>query len=175
MGKYAQPCILCGQELENVDWNESLGSSASENQPYAGTSFTSGGHYGSTCWDPFDGGSYLSVNFCDPCLLKLRAEGKINVGQSRRPVNVDGWGICGFERISRPELVWSEETAGNYNEEDVVNVDLDEALTLIDNDQIQWTISPNLLKKEFDETGLTAEDRLRAAAKKIREGKSNVV
>lgn len=59
------PCIICGRDLESAmpgsDWN----------QPYAGTAFTSVGHYGSTVFDPMDG-SFLEINVCDRCLLNHR-------------------------------------------------------------------------------------------------------
>jgi hypothetical protein len=39
-------------------------------QPYAATSFSSGGHFGSTVWDPMSGHRELMINVCDECLVK---------------------------------------------------------------------------------------------------------
>ena len=57
------PCIICGKQLRNFDEDG--------NQPMTGTSFTSHGHYGSTLFDSMDG-TYLEINFCDPCLDAAR-------------------------------------------------------------------------------------------------------
>ncbi len=70
MSKMAQaPCIICGKELPNVEMD-------CENQPYGGTAFSSGGHYGSTAFDPMNGSS-LEINFCDLCLVKAGKDGKV--------------------------------------------------------------------------------------------------
>lgn len=54
------PCIICGAALEPATPFE-------ENQPYAGTTFATRGHYGSTVFDPMNG-DYLQINICDPCI-----------------------------------------------------------------------------------------------------------
>lgn len=54
------PCLVCGTVLENVFEH-------SDNQPYAGTEFFTGGHYGSTFFDSLDG-EELVINVCDSCL-----------------------------------------------------------------------------------------------------------
>lgn len=56
------PCIVCEKDLENAGIGEF-------NQPYAGTTFKTYGHYGSTVFDPMDG-SYLVINVCDACLVE---------------------------------------------------------------------------------------------------------
>jgi hypothetical protein len=59
----ALPCLLCGAVMDNV-----LGVEGGvDNQPYAGTEFTTLGHYGSTFWDSFDN-EELVINICDFCL-----------------------------------------------------------------------------------------------------------
>ena len=59
------PCIVCDKPLESA-----LGDDA-ENQPYAGTAFTSQGHYGSTVFDS-DGG-YLELNICAECSIAKKS------------------------------------------------------------------------------------------------------
>ncbi len=63
------PCICCRKELETV-------MPGSENQPYAGTTFHSHGHYGSTVFDPMDG-SFLEINVCDECMKSHAANNRI--------------------------------------------------------------------------------------------------
>lgn len=62
------PCVTCGADLESAipagtaPWQR-------DNQPYAGTTFISFGHYGSTVFDPMDNNNtWLELNFCDKCL-----------------------------------------------------------------------------------------------------------
>lgn len=55
-------CFKCDKTLEGV-FNDDT------KQPYAGTSFTSYGQYGSTVFDPMDDSS-LTIYVCDPCLIK---------------------------------------------------------------------------------------------------------
>jgi hypothetical protein len=62
------PCFKCGYVPESVDkehWPE---------QPYAATIFTSGGHYGSTVYDPMSPDQHLRIILCDKCLLEHKAE-----------------------------------------------------------------------------------------------------
>lgn len=64
MAKDALPCIVCGKPLRNV-------MDDCDNQPYVGTAFTTGGHYGSTVWDEgFTSQEQLEINVCDTCLLR---------------------------------------------------------------------------------------------------------
>ncbi len=72
------PCIVCDKALENVD-------EAAENQPHKGTTFTSGGHYGSTAFDPMNG-EFLEINICDDCLRKRAEQGKVMIGRERKPL-----------------------------------------------------------------------------------------
>jgi hypothetical protein len=73
---HALPCIVCGCQLEQAIPVDIV--QAWENQPYAGTAFTTRGHYGSTVFDPTDA-SMLELNVCDPCLTRVAAEGKVIV------------------------------------------------------------------------------------------------
>lgn len=62
------PCFKCGYVPESVDrghWPE---------QPYEATIFTSGGHYGSTVYDPMSQYRHLRIIICDKCLLEHKAE-----------------------------------------------------------------------------------------------------
>lgn len=64
------PCLVCGAVLENVDsnWQRPHGHPPTDpNQPYGGTEFVTGGHYGSTFFDSFSG-EELVITVCDPCL-----------------------------------------------------------------------------------------------------------
>lgn len=67
------PCVICGKQLENVDMHEN---GENRNQPYAGTSFVSHGHYGSTIFDPFNA-SMLEINFCDACLREAAEKKRV--------------------------------------------------------------------------------------------------
>jgi hypothetical protein len=92
MSKFALPCIVCEKPLRNV--NEDV-----DNQPYVGTEFISGGHYGSTIHDEFpppEGESYmmLVVNICDTCILRAIDAGVIqsraddlSIALSRHPIS----------------------------------------------------------------------------------------
>jgi hypothetical protein len=63
-------CFKCGKKLEPIIRNSEY------NQPYAGTTFVSYGHYGSTVFDPRPSlGSctkFLELNICDDCLRQHR-------------------------------------------------------------------------------------------------------
>ena len=61
------PCFKCGYVPEpvNRDFPE---------QPYEATAFTSGGHYGSTVYDPMSNYRHLRIIICDKCLLEHRTE-----------------------------------------------------------------------------------------------------
>lgn len=43
-------------------------------QPYEATAFTSGGHYGSTVYDPMSRYRHLRIIICDKCLLEHKTE-----------------------------------------------------------------------------------------------------
>ena len=94
MAKYALPCIACGRELRNCE-------EGATNQPYAGTAFTSYGHYGSTAFDSLDG-HYIEINVCDLCLVQHA--GRVLQGRDMRPVTEDGVQV-GMDRITPLKLV----------------------------------------------------------------------
>ena len=89
------PCIACGKALEPVIH-------PSENQPYAGTAFTTGGHYGSCAFDPMTG-HYLEINICDVCLDAAQKAGRVLLGRRRRPA-LDGLEFENIPRAERPAL-----------------------------------------------------------------------
>ena len=61
------PCFVCGKQLAPAIPPE-VRIRKDANQPYAGTAFTSHGHYGSTVFDPMGPGTILELNICDDCL-----------------------------------------------------------------------------------------------------------
>lgn len=65
------PCLVCGCVLAHAAGP--LGGEVDErgfalNQPSGGTAFSTGGHYGSTVFDPMGSGERLDIAVCDPCL-----------------------------------------------------------------------------------------------------------
>lgn len=62
------PCLSCGKELDNLDYNMKDGKRV-EVHPMNGLHFRTYGHYGSTIFDPMDG-SYLDIAICDGCVMK---------------------------------------------------------------------------------------------------------
>ena len=64
------PCVVCGRTLQNVSLGDSV------NQPSGGLAFASGGHYGSTVYDPFNDES-LELNICDECLTEASSASRI--------------------------------------------------------------------------------------------------
>lgn len=66
------PCIACGRELDSA-----ANDPAFDHVPYAGTMFSTGGHYGSTVFDSFDG-FRLQIVVCDEC-LKAHAEARVRL------------------------------------------------------------------------------------------------
>jgi hypothetical protein len=74
------PCIRCDKELEPA--MQPLPDDKEINQPFAGTAFTSSGHYGSTVFDPVGNmmgrnGTFIELNVCDDCLTKLASQKKV--------------------------------------------------------------------------------------------------
>lgn len=73
-------------------------SGPNRNQPYAGTAFTSSGHYGSTIFDPMNA-SLIEINICDPCLCHAaeqrrvlwRREAAALCGAPPWPGSIFGW------------------------------------------------------------------------------------
>ena len=74
-------CFKCGKPLESAFPPEHTDT----NQPYAGTTFTSSGHYGSTAFDAMDG-SFLELNICDDCLRANRSQVLLGRGEERTRV-----------------------------------------------------------------------------------------
>lgn len=64
-------CFVCDKELEPAMGKKKLSSMSYEFQPYAGTSFYTWGHFGSTVFDPSDRSS-LELFICDPCLRERK-------------------------------------------------------------------------------------------------------
>lgn len=60
------PCIVCGFEPRPVFTDEP------SMQPYAATQFSTGGHYGSTVFDPMSRYMQLCINVCDNCLRERK-------------------------------------------------------------------------------------------------------
>lgn len=67
-------CIVCDKELTSA-----IPDGMGENQPYQGTVFTSGGHYGSTVWDPMSD-TFLEITVCDECLMNAAEDGRVLKG-----------------------------------------------------------------------------------------------
>lgn len=103
------PCIACGKALEPV-------MHPSENQPYAGTAFTTGGHYGSCAFDPMTG-HYLEINICDVCLNAAQKAGRVLLGRSgrRAPNGLESEGI---PRAERPALTLWDGTCPEMDQAD---------------------------------------------------------
>jgi hypothetical protein len=61
------PCLVCGEALAYAGHHDPATGPVPVNQP-AGTAFDSGGHYGSTLFDPMEPYLRLEIALCDPCL-----------------------------------------------------------------------------------------------------------
>lgn len=72
-------CMVCGRELDNLDYEMSNGKRV-EVHPMGGLHFRTHGHYGSTIFDPMGTGEYLDIAICDLCVMKnldkVRGNGK---------------------------------------------------------------------------------------------------
>lgn len=88
------PCLVCGEPMGAYeDFEETH-----LNHP-DGTEFTTSGHYGSTV---VDGGDFIAVNVCNPCLEKARYQGRIliRIGQGGgRKGGRDEWAVWEPARI----------------------------------------------------------------------------
>lgn len=100
MSDEALPCVRCDVRLSNV-----MGDC--DNQPIDGTAFTSGGHYGSTFFDPMDG-QQIEINICDPCLVVLRDKQAIAWRQAYRDIKCAGVYV-GREQLVRPLVPFTEQ------------------------------------------------------------------
>lgn len=74
----ALPCIRCGKQLKQCfgSLEEGAVDVTFENQPYNGTAFYTGGHYGSTVFDELLG-TTIEINVCDVCLLDAAKEQRV--------------------------------------------------------------------------------------------------
>jgi hypothetical protein len=79
-------CFKCGKELESAFPPEHT----DDNQPYAGTTFVSHGHYGSTAFDAMDG-SFLELNICDDCLRANRDQVLVGRVTEHREFTYSDW------------------------------------------------------------------------------------
>ena len=77
-------CIVCNMtpDAAFAEHDEKLAQ-----QPWGATEFVSGGHYGSTVFDPMDS-SYLIINICDQCLTDKSRYPKTSVVEV--PMEPDG-------------------------------------------------------------------------------------
>lgn len=64
------PCSVCRKPLERMD--------GEADWPYAGTVFTTEGHYGSTMFDAVFGGENLRLIICDDCLDGMKSSSAIH-------------------------------------------------------------------------------------------------
>lgn len=76
-----QPCLLCGVVPERSGPHGGYAAVPQPDgrkmqgffvAPYGATQFQTGGHYGSTFWDSFEG-ELLQITVCDACLETSRA------------------------------------------------------------------------------------------------------
>lgn len=74
-------CIVCGYQPESAIGDKD----PNTNQPYMATKFTTGGHYGSTIYDPMSGREYLELNICDACLIKAAEQGRVLITHVTEP------------------------------------------------------------------------------------------
>lgn len=140
MGERALPCVICGKWLRNVMPDYTT------NQPSEGTSFWTHGNYGSTVFDPMDG-TFIEVNICDECLVRAGEQERVLAGRDRRPVYIEGWGICGHERVDRALVPWTKNLA-SYDENDCVRFDsVEEAMPYENDRRIMWTVKPSELRR----------------------------
>lgn len=68
MATHVTPCFKCGHVPESVNKEHF------PEQPYGATIFTTGGHYGSTVYDPMSQYRRLRIIICDNCLRQYKAQ-----------------------------------------------------------------------------------------------------
>lgn len=90
------PCLCCGEPLTNLMTGKGL-------QPSRGLHLSTGGHYGSSFFDPMNG-ERLDIIVCDECLErhKDRAFMSREVQPRRREWDIRPYAADGF---AEPELV----------------------------------------------------------------------
>lgn len=73
-------CMVCGKELNNLDYEMRSTGKRVEVHPMGGLHFRTYGHYGSSIFDPIGTGEYLDIAICDLCIMKnldkVRGNGK---------------------------------------------------------------------------------------------------
>jgi len=126
MSKSALPCIRCDKPLDNVF-------EGSINQPSEGTAFTTGGHYGSTVFDPMDG-TEIEISVCDECLKEWGRKGNVLASQRQRRIVVGNVQV-GIEYLDRGEYTWDPDK--EYDSEDELSIDY-ENVGNIPNTRIYW-------------------------------------
>lgn len=62
-------CFKCDKELKPVFDDPRM---KSPDVPYAGTTFITHGHYGSTVFDPIASFHSLMINICDQCMVEFK-------------------------------------------------------------------------------------------------------
>jgi hypothetical protein len=141
----AKPCIVCGEQLYNVVDEVT-------NQPYEGTAFTTGGHYGSTVFDPMDG-TYLELNICDECLVKARDKCQVLIGRQSKLVRFDGSIVGWTPTPNRPLLDWTGNEVPAYEDElpgdDILDVDVDDLEHPERVPEIHWNVPPEDLLESY--------------------------
>ncbi len=122
MSSTALPCIVCGAVLFNVY-------DGVTNQPNDGVACFTSGNYGSTVFDSFNG-DQLTFNVCDSCLTDAGETGRVLIGRDRRPVEVDGFGLVGWESVDHAPVEWNVGLDADYGDESVLRLDVDELRAL---------------------------------------------
>lgn len=129
----ALACFCCEKSLKRVIPPEQGGS---ELQPYAGTSFDSQGHYGSTVFDPFLSGDTIHVNLCDECIRDRAAKGLVLTNVANLPMKDDRGVIVGRHWVHRAYVPWTPEM--EYNDE-VIEVEPEEVGDPDLGRSVEWT------------------------------------
>lgn len=75
-------CIRCEKQMRNF-------LDDGRHQPDDGLAFFTQGHYGSTFFDPMDGG-YLELSICDECVAWADEHGYVYRSPARRRSSEDG-------------------------------------------------------------------------------------
>lgn len=121
MSKFALPCVVCEKPLKNT-FEES------NNQPYCGTEFTTGGHYGSTIIDVIGDPEqmHFAVNICDTCILRALDAGVIQsysekkdaeISLSRHPVTDEARAWVLAQNEKEYGSAWGKDEPVDYREQ----------------------------------------------------------
>jgi hypothetical protein len=68
-------------------------------------------------------GEELELNICDDCLLDAGRRGRVQIGRNRRPVHLQGFGICGWENIEWEPVTWNPDSEDYPNDVKRLTVD----------------------------------------------------